>query len=55
MSLCNYADYHQRDPGFDSRLYPRNLSGIIDSETGSTQPHEEIIGKLLYMSSESGL
>ena len=28
-------------PGFDSRLYPRNVSGSIGSGTGSTQPCED--------------
>ena len=32
---------YPRAPGFDSRLYPRNFSGSIGSETGSTQPRED--------------
>ena len=34
------SDYHPRGPGYDSRLYPRNVSGSIGSGTGSTQPRE---------------
>ena len=33
-------DCNARGPGFDSRLYLRNLSGSIGSGTGSTQPRE---------------
>ena len=31
---------YPRDPGFDSRLYPRNFSSSIGSGTGSTQPRD---------------
>ena len=34
-------DRHQRGPGFDSWLYPRNFSGSIGSGTGSSQPRED--------------
>ena len=37
----NTSDCHPRGPGFNSRLYPRNISGSIGSETGSTQPRED--------------
>ena len=33
------SDCHPKDPRFDSRLYLRNVSGSVGSETGSTQPH----------------
>ena len=35
------TDCHPRGPGFDSRLYPRNFSGIYGSGTWSTQPRED--------------
>ena len=39
--MVSTSDCHPRGPGFDSRLYPRNFSGIIGSGTGSTQPRED--------------
>ena len=39
--VVSTSDCHPKGPGFDSRLYPRNLSGSIGSGTGSTQPRED--------------
>ena len=39
--VVSTSDYHPRGPGFDSRLYLRNLSGSIGSGTGSTLPRED--------------
>ena len=39
--VVSTSDCHPRDPGFDSRLYPRKFSGSIGSGTGFTQPHED--------------
>ena len=39
--VVSASDCHPRGPGFDSRLYPRNLSGSIGSGTVSTQPRED--------------
>ena len=39
--VVSMSDCHPRGPGLDSRLYPRNFSGSIESGMGSTQPHED--------------
>ena len=39
--MVSTSDYHPRGPGFNSRLYPRNVSGSIGSGTGSTQLCED--------------
>ena len=39
--VISTSDCHPKGPGFDSRLYPRNVSGSIGSGTGSTQPRED--------------
>ena len=39
--VVSSSDCNPRGPGFYSRLYLRNFSGSIGSETGSTQPHED--------------
>ena len=38
--VVSMSNYDPRGPGFDSRLYPRNVSGSIGSGMGSTQSHE---------------
>ena len=39
--VVSTSDYHPRGPGFNSRIYPRNISESIRSGTGSTQPRED--------------
>ena len=41
VTVISTSDCHPRGPGFDSRLYPRNVSGSIGSGTGFTQPRED--------------
>ena len=46
--VVSTSDCHQRGPGFDSRLYPRNFSGSVGSGTGSTEPREDNLVSTLY-------
>ena len=39
--VVRMSDCQPRGPGFDSRLYPRNVSGDTESGTPSTQPRED--------------
>ena len=39
--VVSTSDCNPRGPGFDSRLYPKNVSGSVGSGTGSTQPRKE--------------
>ena len=39
--VVSTSDCHQRDPWFDSRLYPRNFSEGIGSVSRSTHPCED--------------
>ena len=39
--VVSTSDCHPRGPGFDSRLYPRIVSGSMGCGTGSTQPRED--------------
>ena len=39
--MVSTSDCHPRVPGFDSLLYPRNVSGSIGSGTWHNQPRED--------------
>ena len=53
--VVSMSDCHPRGPGFDSRLYPRNVSGSIESATRSTQPREdELASYLICEEAKSG-